>query len=283
MWECRCDCGNTTRVTSSSLASGNTKSCGCITRELQAKNHTTHSLSSHPVHQVWSDMKQRCTNPKSRKYKDYGARGIKVCEEWQSFEVFCKWADENGYVPNSGLSIDRIDVNGDYCPENCRWATYGEQNRNTRRNVMITFHGETKCAQDWSKEFGLARSCLANRINGKSKLEIEKIMEEYSEIAKSLLPEGVFGEWKCVSKESPNDGERVLCVGCNGGMDICTFQIICGEGSYFQKRNTHFRPLYWIRIPKVPRREHLSDDRSREITLKNHSTSQGGNCDKQRV
>lgn len=262
-WLFRCDCGKEVILHSASVKRGNTKSCGCLKMERDAKL-VRHGLYKHPAYQVWADMKQRCRNPNIRNYKNYGGRGIKVCEEWESFENFCKWAEENGYAPGCGFSIDRIDVNGDYCPENCRWVKREVQDRNKRTNVMITFNGETKCAQDWSHEFGLARSALAQRISGKCQEEIEEIMKHYSEETHKYLPEGVFGEWKRVEDEIPDEGEQVLCTGKNHGIDICTYKTIDGKGAWIKKKNTHFSPVYWIRIPKRPRNEHLSDDRTSE-------------------
>ena len=236
-WLFRCDCGNEIILPSSRVKNGSTKSCGCLKKE-KNREMVRHGLYKHPAYQVWADMRQRCKNPNIRNYKNYGGRGIKVCDEWGDFENFCKWADESGYVPGCGLSIDRIDVNGDYCPENCRWVTRHVQDRNKRTNIMIAFRGETKCVQDWSCEFGLARNTLAQRISGKTDEEVMKIMEHYEEKKRVFLPEGSFGEWKKVGDETPEEGEQVLCVGKNRGIDICTYRTINGDGVWLKKKNT---------------------------------------------
>lgn len=166
VWHCRCDCGNEVDVRGSHLTSGNTTSCGCYGRECVAERSTTHGMArqgeTHPVYWVWRYMLQRCENPNNPAYKDYGGRGIKVCEEWHDPQVFIDWALTNGW--QEGLSIDRIDNNGNYEPSNCRWTTQKEQARNKRNNRLITFNGKTQCLADWAEETGIKRQTLASRI-----------------------------------------------------------------------------------------------------------------------
>ena len=128
-WLCKCTCGKTIVVRSTSLNSGNTKSCGC------AMNKPKHGLSKTRLYRIWNAMKNRCNNPNNYGYKNYGGRGIKVCDEWnKDFLEFYNWAINNGYKEN--LSIDRINNNGNYEPNNCRWATSKEQMAN-RRNFKV--------------------------------------------------------------------------------------------------------------------------------------------------
>lgn len=162
-WLCKCDCGNEKVVQSWNLVKGCTKSCGCLTYEVDHKTSITHGQSYTRLYTVWIGMKQRCYYKKHKHYADYGGRGIRVCDEWvNSFADFYEWANENGY--NDSLTIDRIDSNGDYSPENCRWATYRTQNNNTRSNHFLTLNDETHTIGEWSKITGLPRTTIYNRI-----------------------------------------------------------------------------------------------------------------------
>ena len=121
-------------------------------------------LRGHRLYPIWSGMKDRCLNKNNKRYSSYGGRGIEVCKEWQqSFRAFLRWAMANGY--EEGLSIDRIDNDGNYCPENCRWATAKEQANNKRWNHLITYNGKTQTMKEWAEELGIKLSTLSQRIN----------------------------------------------------------------------------------------------------------------------
>lgn len=159
-WECRCICGVMAVISASRLKSKLTKNCiACRPPSSQALPR--HGKTRQPPHNIWCGMRQRCENPKSPAYKGYGGRGIKMCERWHVFENF--WADM-GPTYKEGLTIERIDNDGDYCPENCRWATRGEQNRNKRNSRMVTHDGLTMCMVDWAIKTGIKRETIRERL-----------------------------------------------------------------------------------------------------------------------
>jgi len=164
-WLCKCDCGKEKVVARRHLVSGNVKSCGCL-RGLENKSRVKHGLSSSNIYNRYFGMIKRCCLPSNPSYKHYGQRGISVCEEWadkdSGFVNFKNWAYSNGY--EKGLQLDRIDVNGNYEPMNCRWATSAQNANNKRSNVPITIGGETKNLYEWAKLAGIHYQTISERI-----------------------------------------------------------------------------------------------------------------------
>lgn len=158
-WLCKCDCGNTYMANTSDLVSGHAKSCGCN----QHNGRKTHGMSYTSLHKRWRSIKDRCGNPLCKRYADYGGRGITICDEWEKdFTAFMEWALSHGY--EESLTIDRIDVNGNYEPGNCRWIPLKEQNSNKRNNHFITFNGETHTLSEWSEIRGIPLRTIYYRI-----------------------------------------------------------------------------------------------------------------------
>lgn len=161
-WLCECECGNKTTVLTSCLRGGRSQSCGCINREISRKRLLTHGDSNTRLYSIWASMRERCRNSSDKNYHHYGGRGISVCNEWDSYIIFKEWALNNGY--HEDLTLDRIDVNGNYEPTNCRWVTMNIQANNKRNNHYITYNNKTQSMMDWSNEIGINYSTLRKRI-----------------------------------------------------------------------------------------------------------------------
>lgn len=178
-WLCRCDCGNETTPNGFQLRNGQTKSCGCLRKELASKRiiktmadgirrkpykeykYKTHRMSNSPEYLSWSSMKERCSNPNVISYKNYGARGIIVCDSWmKSFNNFYK---DMGGRP-TGASLDRIDNNGNYCSDNCKWSSKKQQQNNRRSNNLIKYNGKEHTLMEWSEMLGIKYGTLSSRI-----------------------------------------------------------------------------------------------------------------------
>lgn len=161
-WLCECDCGNIVVKLGTNLKRGLTTSCGCRRVEVAREQKTTHGMYGSRLYNVWSGMIQRCENPNDKLYHRYGGRGICVCNEWYDFENFLDWSLNSGYQPD--LTIDRIDNDDGYYPENCRWANRITQGNNTSTNRRITYGGETHTIAEWSRLFGVNYDRLYRRI-----------------------------------------------------------------------------------------------------------------------
>jgi hypothetical protein len=160
---CECDCGKEKEILGKDLKNGNTKSCGCLRREEMSKRRTIHGESDIRLHIIWTGMRQRCERPTQEKHKkDYRDRGIAVCAEWHTYTNFRNWALANGYTEN--LTIDRIDNNKGYYPENCRWTDNKTQANNRRTNHNITFNGDTHTISQWAEIIGIKYNTLHRRL-----------------------------------------------------------------------------------------------------------------------
>lgn len=162
-WNCVCDCGNKKVVAGYHLTGGKIQSCGCYRLSQLRNKVTTHGMSKTRIYHTWVHMKQRVTNENNKKYGIYGGRGIKLCSEWKDFQGFYEWAMANGYREN--LSIERIDVNGDYCPQNCTWIPLEKQAKNRRSNHYLTWNGETKTITEWGHSLGIKPSVIFTRVD----------------------------------------------------------------------------------------------------------------------
>ncbi|MCK4554919.1 hypothetical protein KAU19_08280 [Candidatus Parcubacteria bacterium] len=158
-WLFKCDCGNKKVICVSSVKRGDVQSCGCLWKEKMIK----HRMSRTKTYKSWGSMKQRCLNKNAPNYKNWGGRGITICEEWLSDNGFQNFYKDMGNAPQ-GLSLDRIDNNLGYCKENCRWATREKQQNNTRCNRLLTLQGRTQTIPQWARELNINYNTLYNRI-----------------------------------------------------------------------------------------------------------------------
>ena len=156
-WWCQCDCGNLKSISCKSLKTGRVISCGCYNKE----KATTHGMTNSSEYNSWQSMLNRCENENKDNYDMYGGRGISICDEWHKFDSFYK---DMGSKPSPEYSLERIDNNGNYCLENCRWTTTKEQARNRRSNRYLTFNGETLCVAEWEDRMGFVRGCIHDRL-----------------------------------------------------------------------------------------------------------------------
>lgn len=157
-WMCECDCGDTTVVSRKHLLDGHVTSCGCW----NVDSHVTHGFSDNVLYHTWVSMRQRCNNPKQTSYENYGGRGITVCDDWDDFENFRDWAISNGY--SNELTIDRINNDDGYYPENCRWVDNKTQANNRRTNRLVTYSGNTHTVSEWARIMNVNYSTLLTRV-----------------------------------------------------------------------------------------------------------------------
>lgn len=177
-WACLCDCGNTHVAMAQSLKGGHTKSCGCLHTEIvsQKGRNARHGKTKTREHAAWVDMRRRCYSKTRPAFKNYGGRGITICQQWNSFEQFL---DDMGTCP-AGMELERIDVNGNYEPDNCRWATIQEQANNKRNNRIIPFGGQLMTVAEYAREIGIkyhtayARFVIRGNAPHRSDLSIQE-------------------------------------------------------------------------------------------------------------
>ena len=166
-WACKCECGNMINVIQKNLTNGNTKSCGCLIKEIAHKRKKEYDHKER-LYVLWIGIKQRCYNPNNISYKWYGAKGVNVCSEWQrDYLAFREWMLNNGYdetLPRGIQTIDRINFKEGYSPENCRLITITEQQRNKKDNVLYEFNGEKHLLCEWSEILGIDYSVLKSRV-----------------------------------------------------------------------------------------------------------------------
>lgn len=184
-WKCKCDCGNEKNVSTMSLRSGHTISCGCYRSETFGNITRKHGFSKTRLETCYRNMMRRCYDPKAPEYMNYGGRGIQVCKEWHELKVFAEWAIENGWDENKNKfeqSIDRIDVNGDYCPENCRFADVLTQANNKINSTKLEYNGEIHTYPEWERITGVKARTISYRVSrgwpAEKVLEVDKNNEE---------------------------------------------------------------------------------------------------------
>lgn len=161
-WKVQCDCGSVFSVLANSVTTGHTKSCGCLHKEATSVSRTKHGESDTRLYYIWENMKKRCLNPKVEKYKNYGARGISIYEAWLDYVEFSSWAKSSGY--SDELTLERIDVNGDYTPANCKWITHTEQARNRTTNKWVTIEGERYSPSELEELYNIPVKTIYARI-----------------------------------------------------------------------------------------------------------------------
>lgn len=258
---CECDCGSVKTVREDTLLCGDSTSCGCYAREQASLRKTTHGMSKHRLHDVYYSMMKRCNNQKAKDYKHYGGRGISVCEEWSDrLTGFKTFVDDMYGTFEEGLELDRIDVNGNYCKENCRWATRRTQVINRRKTGgifdanILTFDGKSMCISEWSDHTGIHASVISDRIT-KLGWSIEKALTEKVKVKTYyILANGKMLYTSEVFKTVPN----VFALAKKNGMSIQEFlpAVFYGQFKVFaiiNKQEVELKPTTDLRHlqPKI--------------------------------
>lgn len=200
-WLCRCDCGTSVVLPSRSLRSGKTRSCGCLRREVSRGRHYLGNPHRSKLHGVLRMVKKRCYDQTCEFYKNYGGRGVTVCDEWlgeNGLDNFVMWAENNGY--QRGLTLDRIDNEKGYSPDNCQWATRKHQSNNKRNNIYISLNGETKTLAQWCEYYGVPYARVEARYT-----KMGWTIEDALFTQRYKKPKGEYTNGKCSSKQTAED------------------------------------------------------------------------------
>lgn len=208
-WKCLCDCGNTKIVGSNSLRTGSTRSCGCLRKELARDNHYLGNPYRQKLYGILRMVKKRCTDKEYEHYKNYGGRGITLCEEWsgeEGFDNFVKWSMESGY--KEGLTLDRIDNDKGYSSDNCQWATRKHQSNNKRNNIWITLNGETKTLMEWCEYYNVPYGRVEARFS-----KMGWTIEDALFTPRYQKPKGDYSNGKC-SNNSEAEENRHCDISC---------------------------------------------------------------------
>jgi len=194
---CYCDCGNEKEIYLTNLRSGRTTSCGCRHKEKVRKSSFVHGSRHTRLYSIWTNMKSRCHNSKSTGYENYGGRGIKVCKEWKNdFVTFERWAKSNGY--SDDLTIERVDFNLDYSPENCEWIPIFEQSRNRRSLLLISKDGVTNSLKGWCRELGVNYKTVYTHMQRKKATPeeaLDTMLEKHKETEQAFKDADERGMW----------------------------------------------------------------------------------------
>lgn len=188
IWLCKCDCGKYVERPAVMLKHSKMPSCGCYVKEHTENLNKSHGGRNERLYLVWIDMRRRCYDKKDSNYFRYGGRGIKVCDEWKDYSVFREWAIKTGYDPSARkqqCTIDRIDVDGNYCPDNCRWVDAKIQNNNRRNNKIVEFNGRKQTLKQWADEMCFNYEMVDKRLN--AGWDIERAFYQPARITKKSV------------------------------------------------------------------------------------------------